>query len=134
MLELSIELFLDPVSSWNVTVFFSLDETLGDYYYFNFETGETQWNHPLDKIFREKVIQARLTYPNEGVPSQDINIHDTSTDNIKVKAWKGGATETIVNTDVHETNDKGLICNTTKQDDQEMSLTPKKLVRKFILY
>ena len=39
--------------------FCSLDETLGDYYYFNFETGETQWDHPLDRVYRQKVIEAR---------------------------------------------------------------------------
>ena len=42
---------------------YSLDETLGDYYYFNFETGETQWNHPLDKVYCEKIIEARKTLP-----------------------------------------------------------------------
>ena len=115
-------------------MFFSLDETLGDYYYFNIETGETQWDHPLDKIFREKVIQARLTYPNEGFSFEDKSIPDISTENIKTIGCKGDAIETNADTDNTQSNDKSLICDTTKKDDQEMSLTPKKLVRNVILY
>jgi hypothetical protein len=37
----------------------SWDETIGDYYYFNVECGETQWNHPLDQIYRQKVNLTR---------------------------------------------------------------------------
>ena len=40
-------------------ILFSLDDTIGDYYYFNVENGETQWAHPLDEIYRQKVKLAR---------------------------------------------------------------------------
>ena len=40
----------------------SLDDTIGDYYYFNVDTGETQWAHPLDEIYRQKVILARNAF------------------------------------------------------------------------
>ena len=36
-----------------------MDDTIGDYYYFNVNSGETQWAHPLDEIYRQKVIVAR---------------------------------------------------------------------------
>ncbi|XP_059087938.1 centrosomal protein of 164 kDa-like isoform X2 [Tigriopus californicus] len=35
------------------------DETKDDFYYFNFESGHSQWEHPLDAIFLEKVTEAR---------------------------------------------------------------------------
>ena len=31
-------------------------------YYFNFETGESMWDHPCDELFREKVDEARIIY------------------------------------------------------------------------
>ena len=37
----------------------SWDETINDFYYFNVETGETQWCHPLDDLYRQKVVLAR---------------------------------------------------------------------------
>ena len=40
-------------------LFSSWDETINDFYYFNVETGETQWCHPLDDIYRQKVVLAR---------------------------------------------------------------------------
>ena len=40
----------------------SLDDTIGDYYYFNVNTGETQWAHPLDEIYKQKVIVARQQF------------------------------------------------------------------------
>ena len=50
--------FFDPVSF----LFSSLDDTIGDYYYFNVNTGETQWAHPLDEIYKQKVIVARQQF------------------------------------------------------------------------
>ena len=38
----------------------SFDETLDAWYYFNFTNGATQWQHPLDSFFRERVEAARL--------------------------------------------------------------------------
>ena len=49
------------------TYFFncSLDETIGDYYYFNVNSGETQWAHPLDEIYKQKVTLARQQFEVE---------------------------------------------------------------------
>ena len=105
-----------------------MDETLGDYYYFNFETGETQWNHPLDKIFREKVIEARLVHSNEGGSLQGKNNLGTQPINSKSTTFEGERTENIDNTDISHRNEENLISNSNQEDDKEMSLTPKKLV------
>ena len=40
-------------------VLFSYDEVRKSWYYFNFGTGETQWEHPLDQHFKSIVEQAR---------------------------------------------------------------------------
>ena len=37
----------------------SWSEVHGDYYYFNFHTGASQWDHPLDEVYRQKVTFAR---------------------------------------------------------------------------
>ena len=39
----------------NSLVFHSVDSESGEFYYFNFATGETQWEHPLDDVYRQKV-------------------------------------------------------------------------------
>ena len=31
------------------------------WFYYDLSTGETQWDHPLDSVFREKVISARAS-------------------------------------------------------------------------
>ena len=107
---------------------FSLDETLGDYYYFNFETGETQWNHPLDKIFREKVIEARRIHSNEGGSLQEKNNQEILPKNSKSATLEGEGTENLGNIDISHRNEENLISNSNQEDNQEMSLTPKKLV------
>ena len=38
---------------------FSYDETLAAWFYYDFSNGETQWNHPLDEFYKQKVIEAR---------------------------------------------------------------------------
>ena len=43
----------------------SWDETIGDYYYFNSDTGSTQWAHPLDEIYKQKVTLAREQFLRE---------------------------------------------------------------------
>lgn len=56
----------DGVEKRNIYViksYFSWDETINDFYYFNIETGETQWCHPLDDLFKQKVIIARQGGP-----------------------------------------------------------------------
>jgi hypothetical protein len=37
----------------------SFEEEVGAWYYFNFKTGETQWTHPLDTVFQERVAAER---------------------------------------------------------------------------
>ena len=39
----------------NSLVCHSVDSESGEFYYFNFATGETQWEHPLDELYRLKV-------------------------------------------------------------------------------
>ena len=105
-----------------------MDETLGDYYYFNFETGETQWNHPLDKIFREKVIQARLAVADKSVTLQHNSNQALLAEKLEPHAYEIEQTENKTCTDITNTNDESLISDTDKKEDQEMSLTPNKLV------
>ena len=105
-----------------------MDETLGDYYYFNFETGETQWNHPLDKIFREKVIQARLAVANKGFTLQHNSNQELLAEKVEPHAYEIEKTENKTDTDISNTNDESLTCDSGKKEDQEMSLTPNKLV------
>ena len=40
-------------------LFDSYDETLAAWFYYDFTNGDTQWHHPLDEIYKEKVIKAR---------------------------------------------------------------------------
>ena len=39
--------------------FDSYDEELGSWYYFNFKSGESRWEHPLDDIYRNLVRKVR---------------------------------------------------------------------------
>ena len=105
-----------------------MDETLGDYYYFNFETGETQWNHPLDRIFREKVIQARLAVADKSATLQHKSDQALLTKKIEPQTHEIEQTENKTYTDISSTNDESLTCDSDKKEDQEMSLTPNKLV------
>ena len=47
------------LSSQSVFSVSSYDETLAAWFYYDLSTGETQWDHPLDSVFREKVLTAR---------------------------------------------------------------------------
>ena len=49
----------------------SWDETIGDYYYFNSDTGDTQWAHPLDEIYKQKVTLAREQFNNSEAKNQN---------------------------------------------------------------
>ena len=49
---------LPPRRSW--------DETVGDYYYFESDTGRSQWSHPLDEVYRTKVQEARESPAEDG--------------------------------------------------------------------
>ena len=47
----------------NLFLFFaSLAEKLGHWYYFNTANGTSQWTHPADTIFKDKVEEARKNY------------------------------------------------------------------------
>ena len=59
--------------------FCSWDETIGDYYYFNSDTGDTQWAHPLDEIYKQKVTLAREQFTNN---SEAKNQNNVVTDNV----------------------------------------------------
>ena len=50
----------------------SFDEDVGDCYYFNFETGQTQWEHPLDEVYQQKVILAREEFTEISGDTSDI--------------------------------------------------------------
>ena len=45
-------------------------QLVGDFYYFNFDTGISQWQHPLDEIYRQKVIQCRKALGEENPENQ----------------------------------------------------------------
>ena len=120
-------------------LFFSLDETLGDYYYFNFETGETQWSHPLDKIYCEKVIEIRTNCSKQEDISNDKIKQIRKQENFDDKPSFVDKTEKNLKSDqIYEGLDSGdnpncqtpLSCITKEQQEPEMNLTPKKLVSK----
>ena len=58
--------------------FCSWDETIGDYYYFNSDTGDTQWAHPLDEIYKQKVTLAREQFNNTEAKNQNNIITDSN--------------------------------------------------------
>ena len=63
---------------------FSWDETIGDYYYFNSDTGDTQWAHPLDEIYRQKVDLAREQFRKENVTDVSGDTSEVLTTNSKM--------------------------------------------------
>ena len=107
-----------------------MDEALGDYYYFNFETGETQWSHPLDDIYREKVIQTRKSFfskesiSKEAQKSNEKLIKVENNENLKE-----GLENTNINVNVNNRqNFREQEIESNKQENSEMMSTPKKLV------
>ena len=107
-----------------------MDEALGDYYYFNFETGETQWSHPLDDIYREKVIQTRKSFfskesiSKEAQKSNEKLIKVENNENLKE-----GLENTNINVNVNNRqNCREQEIESNKQENSEMMSTPKKLV------
>ena len=118
-------------------LFFSLDETLGDYYYFNFETGETQWSHPLDKIYCEKVIEIRTNSSKQEDISNEKIKQIRKQKNFDDKPSLAEETKNCSNSDqIHVELDRGdnpsdqkeISCVTKEQQEPQMNLTPKKLV------
>ena len=57
-------------------LYHSVDSVSGEFYYFNFATGETQWEHPLDEVYRQKV---RLTDISVVIISL-FSVHPTHSD------------------------------------------------------
>ena len=57
----------------NNFLYISYDETLASWFYYDFTNGDTQWNHPLDEIFKEKVVKAR-----EEIVKQTANLANDS--------------------------------------------------------
>lgn len=47
------------VSSDNICCFFSFDQRKKAWYYFNYENGTSQWEHPLDSVYRDLVQKTR---------------------------------------------------------------------------
>ena len=56
----------------------SWDETIGDYYYFNSDSGQTQWAHPLDEIYKQKVTLAREQFNNAEDKNQNNIVTDSN--------------------------------------------------------
>ena len=59
---------------------FSYDETLASWFYYDFTNGETQWNHPLDDIFKEKVIKAREQIAQQTIDPSNASETEQSLD------------------------------------------------------
>lgn len=57
------------------SIFHSYDEKLQTHYYYNDETKKTQWEHPLDNIYREIVKHAR-----------DASIQDDTCASVQVRS------------------------------------------------
>ena len=107
-----------------------MDEALGDYYYFNFETGETQWSHPLDDIYREKVIQTRKSFSSkESILKEALKGNEKLTKVENNENLKEGLESTDVNVNVNNRqNCREQEIESNKQENSEMMSTPKKLV------
>ena len=107
-----------------------MDEALGDYYYFNFETGETQWSHPLDDIYREKVIQTRKSFSSkESILKEALKCNEKLIKVENNENLKEGLENTIVNVNVNNQQScREQEIESNKQEKSEMMSTPKKLV------
>ena len=107
-----------------------MDEALGDYYYFNFETGETQWSHPLDDIYREKVIQTRKSFSSkESILKEALKNNEKLIKVENDENLKEGLENTIVNVNVNNQQScREQEIESNKQENSEMMSTPKKLV------
>lgn len=56
------------------TFFYSFDEKLQTHYYYNEDLNKTQWEHPLDHVYRELVKKAR-----------DISMQDDTCASVQVR-------------------------------------------------
>lgn len=65
--------FFHYLPIFHLKLIFSYDDKSKSYYYYNNLTKKTQWEHPLDDIYRGLVKKAR----NE---SQSLSLHDNRED------------------------------------------------------
>lgn len=79
---------------------FSWDETKQDFYYFNFESGQSQWEHPLDAIFLERVAEARnhkhFKEPKEFLDPDVTEISGDTSDLLSAEVQKGDQSQIIM--------------------------------------
>lgn len=57
--------------------FFSFDEKSKSYYYYNNHSGKTQWEHPLDDIYRNMVVKVRSG--SQASFDEDSKAHEENT-------------------------------------------------------
>jgi len=68
---------------------FSQDST-GEIYYFNFQTGESVWDHPCDEYYRSMVLEERRRRSAVGASSKkDNKKKDKKDGNKKNKTLEG---------------------------------------------
>ena len=51
----------------------SYDETLTAWFYYNTDCGDTQWDHPLDQVYRARVEEARRERARK--PAEVCSLH-----------------------------------------------------------
>ena len=115
--------------------FCSLDDTIGDYYYFNVNTGETQWAHPLDEIYKQKVIVARQQFDAGTEPEDCRNPQPTNPEAAAPQQNKEDVTE--VSEDLEDNTSADILSNLAKTKvvvpDPSTTSSPMKLVNDKIL-
>ena len=117
-----------------ILVFFlcSLDDTIGDYYYFNVNTGETQWAHPLDEIYKQKVIVARQQFDAGADHPEDGRNPQPTTPEAAPPQNKEDVTE--ASEDLEDNTSADILSNLAKSKvvvpDPSTTSSPMKLVSK----
>ena len=65
-------MFCNFTAFYTLHVFFSQDAT-GDIYYFNFQTGDSVWDHPCDEYYRNMVMEERRRRSAMGASTKKDN-------------------------------------------------------------
>ncbi|KAH9600240.1 WW domain [Trypanosoma melophagium] len=73
-------------------------------YYFNFRTGESTWNHPMDEFFREKFLKEK-----EGKKETDATRHELKTSSLAVTASAAAAAAAAAATSSNSNSNAGPI-------------------------